>query len=103
MKKTIIAFILALAFTLSLYACADEYPTVFFVDALNHNADVITFTDMDGEQWLWQGIDDWNVGDMAAAIMDDNDTPDITDDEINKINKIDTEGWFTPDEEWVTM
>lgn len=53
--------------------------TVYSVDNRN---DVVTFEDANGNLWEYSGIEDWCVGDTAALVMYDNNTPLIYDDEI---------------------
>ena len=42
----------------------------------------VYLTDWDGNEWVWEGAEDWDVGDYAAAIMDTNRTDNIYDDII---------------------
>lgn len=59
------------------------YPTAFIVDEVNAEADTVTLRTFAGMVYIWQGVDDWMVGDIAAAIMYNNGTPDsIKDDQI---------------------
>lgn len=47
------------------------------------NDDVITVTDFRGDEWSWYDTaEDWFVGDIAALVMYDNETPEIGDDMI---------------------
>lgn len=67
-------------------AWAEQYPRIFFVEAIDPDIDTVTLYDVNGWQWKWEGTEDWEVEDMAAAIMDDNGTPDnIYDDVIIKL------------------
>ena len=59
-----------------------EYPETFIVVAVDEDHDFITLMDFNGFTWTWYGVDDWMIGDIAAAIMDSNGTEFIADDEI---------------------
>jgi hypothetical protein len=81
-------------------ACAEQYPRLFIVTNIDYDSDIVTFTDLNGEEWEWEGVEDWMVDDFAAAIMDDNGTPTIYDDSIIKIYyEGDITSWLAWDEE----
>lgn len=44
--------------------------------------DLIYMVDWDGNEWIWEGAEDWNVGNFAAATMNTNGTEIIYDDII---------------------
>ena len=44
--------------------------------------DALVLIDSTGNEWIWYGIEDYDVGDIVAAIMDDNGTEIIYDDAI---------------------
>lgn len=102
MKK---AAILVLALVLVFgTAYAEIYPMAFSVVDVNHEEDVIMLLDGNGNEWIWEGAEDWMVGDVAAAIMEDKDTDCIYDDEIVSLrycgyirecmhNQFGTTGW----------
>lgn len=82
MKKfvTVIAlFVLIVAFST---ACAEMYPQTFIVSATDIAQDALVLIDSTGNEWVWFGIEDYDVGDVVAAIMDDNSTEIIYDDAI---------------------
>lgn len=84
MKNTIrkiIAIAIVLTCTLTT-AHASEYPQAFTVTALDQRTDTVTVTTASGFDYSFFGIEDWMLGDIAAAIMDNNGTEDITDDRI---------------------
>ena len=60
----------------------NEYPQGFIITEVNHEADTITLTTDTGHDYIWIGAEDWQEGDQAAAIMNDNGTPSILDDSI---------------------
>ena len=78
--KAILIFLLSLALTIP-----KEYPQTFVVDEVNQEADYITLIDFSGNIWTYNGAEDWQVGDIAAAIMDDNGTATVTDDTIKTL------------------
>lgn len=70
---------------------AQTYPTAGVVVALDEAADLVTFSTASGLLYEFYGIEDLEVGDIVAATMDDNGTPDnVLDDKV-----IDTKyaGW----------
>ena len=56
------------------------YPTVFIVTDI-HN-DEVSLKDYNGNIFCFEGVEDWAIGDICSAIMDNNGTQDITDDII---------------------
>ena len=83
-------------------AWAESYPRTFFVEAIDPDTDTVLLYDMNGWQWEWEGVEDWAVEDMAAAIMDDNGTPEnIFDDIIITLHyQTNISDWDEPDEVW---
>ena len=65
---------------MALVASLSIYPSTMVVT--NISGDVVTMETATGHQYEMVGADDWMVGDMVAAIMDDNGTEDVTDDAI---------------------
>ena len=62
------------------------YPQVFQVIAMNEEC--IYLIDGNGNEWVWEDIDDWEIGDYATAIMDTQDTINIYDDIIIQLRYI---------------
>lgn len=58
------------------------YPKSFEVCDIDKAADTITLIDCNGYTWEVYGVDDWQTGDKANAIMDNQDTQSIFDDKI---------------------
>lgn len=82
MKKfvaVITLFALIIAFST---ACAEMYPQAFIVSATDTAQDALVLIDGTGNEWVWYGIEDYEVGDIVAAIMDNNSTEIIYDDAI---------------------
>ena len=84
---TIIAIVTIIGILFGFAACAwaEEYPRLFIVTDLDYDNDIVIFTDINGEEWEWSGIEDWMIDDFAAAIMEDNGTSVIYDDTIIKV------------------
>ena len=58
------------------------YPAVFEVVEINESKDIIYLVDVNGNEWIWEGAEDWEIGDFAAATMNTNGTEVIYDDII---------------------
>lgn len=58
------------------------YPTCGVVSELNETNDLVIFTDFNGNEWSFKGIEDWAEGDIVSAIMSDNCTPESIYDDI---------------------
>ena len=56
------------------------YPLITTVTEINN--DTVTVEDSNGNLWSFNGVEDWQVGDCCALIMDDNFTSEIMDDTI---------------------
>lgn len=52
------------------------------VTAIDRENNSVTFTDSIGHAWMFSGVEDWQLGDTVAAIMNDNGTANVTDDII---------------------
>ena len=73
---------------------AETYPQTFVVDLVNHEQNYIVLVDFNGNEWIWEGVEDFDCGDIVAAIMEERGTPTIYDDEIVKIQYTGyMEGW----------
>jgi len=81
MKKFFV-IIITLFVLLAVSASAEIYPQTFVVGDINRSTNAVAFVDYNGNIWTWEGIEDWMIGDIAAAIMDDNGTETIYDDMI---------------------
>lgn len=58
------------------------YPMTTVVVELEEENDTVVCADFNGNEWGFEGIEDWLVGDIASLIMCDNGTPEIEDDII---------------------
>ena len=72
--------IVTLFVLLSVSASAEIYPQTFVVSDIED--DVLVLVDYNENEWIWEGAEDYTIGDIVAAIMDDNDTITIYDDAI---------------------
>ena len=81
MRKMMMMVLVALLL-LCTVACAEVYPMAYTVVEVNQQEDVMVLETFNGEQWVWEGVEDWMVGDVAAGLVDDCGTRYIYDDEI---------------------
>lgn len=58
------------------------YPQAFRVYSVDRSADLVTLETSTGLLFDFYGVEDWTTGDVCAAVMDDNGTPEIIDDRI---------------------
>ena len=63
-------------------AHAETYALTAVVVSLDYDADVVEVEDYVGNVWAFEGCEDWQVMDVCAMMMDDNDTATIYDDVI---------------------
>ena len=84
--KKIVALTAALLIALlcTLTACAEFYPMTAIVIEIDEKYDVVTVVNAAGVYWMFEGVEDWTVGDLVALMMDDNGTTKIFDDMIVK-------------------
>lgn len=84
MKKFIIALslIAVTAFYVGTSSRACLYPLSLEVVAVDKDSDTFTLIDNSGYTWTKKGIEDWQTGDKAAAIIDNMDTVTRADDKI---------------------
>lgn len=72
--------IITLFVLLTVSASAEIYPQTFVVSDIED--DVLILVDYNENEWIWEGAEDYAIGDIVAAIMDDNNTIIIHDDAI---------------------
>ena len=58
------------------------YPLAAQVVELDSNADVVVCVDGTGNCWEFYGIENWQVGDFASLLMDDNGTTETVYDDV---------------------
>lgn len=97
MNKILTALLIAaLFFTMCLIVNAQAegqnglYPTAGIVHNVDYFADMIYIVTFDGQEWAYEGAEDWAIGDIIAMLMDDMGTELIYDDEIVAVNYL---GW----------
>ena len=81
------AMMLLICAMLTLAACTrhNQYPAAGTVTV---TGDTVYVTDSTGNVWSFEGAEDWQTGDRAAMLMDDNGTETIYDDEILQIRYV---------------
>jgi len=82
MKKVFTLVLILVALLSCMGAYASTYPTAFVVVEVDEVSDVLVLEDFNGFLWEWYGIEDTLTGDVMAAIIDDNNTAEVFDDEI---------------------
>ena len=65
-------------------ALAEVYPLTSMVISLDYDTDVMTVLDFSGNEWEIEGCEDWELFDLCAMVMEDNDTNEVYDDIIIK-------------------
>lgn len=58
-----------------------HYATVGNVTQTNRTSDIVTFVDNYGDEWEFYGVEDYEVEDLVAVVMDDNGTEDYREDD----------------------
>ena len=79
MKKFFVIIII-LFVLLAVSASAEIYPQTFVVSGIEDGT--LVLVDYNKNEWIWEGAEDYAIGDIVAAIMDDNNTITIYDDTI---------------------
>lgn len=70
------------------------YPMTAIVIETSETNDRVTIKDYNGNLWQFEGIEDYEVGDMVTCIMNNKLTDHIKDDKIVKVKYSGTiEGW----------
>ncbi len=69
-------FLFYLCFNLSLY------PKTMIVTEINTTEDYVVCEDYTGNLWSFDGVEDWQEGDICSAIMWGKGTAEVIDDEI---------------------
>ena len=96
MKKLLIA-LACLMLAHSPKVEGEIYPRTFMVVNLESETDTVVCIDAVGMEWAFEGIEDWEIGDLVSAIMNDNGTENITDDYFTEIRYA---GYISPIESW---
>ena len=59
-----------------------NYPLSCVVSGVDLDNDIVGAVDFNGNLWEFEGVEDWQEGDIVAFIMNDNGTEEIFDDVI---------------------
>lgn len=82
MKKAIMAMVIMIIVSIAIGAYAEQYPTTMIVNELDYDENIVVCIDFNGNEWAFEEIEDWCIGDIASMIMDDMGTESIYDDTI---------------------
>lgn len=82
MKQAIIAMVIMIIVSVTIGTYAEQYPTTMIVNELDYNENMVICIDFNGNEWAFEEIEDWRIGDIASMIMDDMGTELIYDDTI---------------------
>lgn len=97
MKKLIVIMMVIISL-IPVTAFADLYAATVMVFQIDFVKDEFQAVDFSGSQiHIFEGIEDYYIGDLISMVMDDNDTDFISDDEVINYNYV---GWINP-ETWV--
>ena len=58
------------------------YPQSFRVYSVDRSADIVTLETSTGLLYSFSGVEDWEPGDICAALMNDNGSAIVTDDQV---------------------
>lgn len=58
------------------------YPNAGKIQDVDVKNDLVTVQDVSGDLWQFFGVEDWEIGDKCAMLMDDQGTENIYDDVI---------------------
>ena len=61
------------------------YPQCGTITEIYRKADMMVITDSTGNEWLWEGVEDFQTRDHVSMVIDDNGTDFVSDDKILKI------------------
>ena len=82
MKKAIMAMVIMIIVSVIIGTYAEQYPTTMIVNELDYDENMVICIDFNGNEWAFEEIEDWCIGDIASMIMDDMGTESIYDDTI---------------------
>lgn len=80
--KKFAMFLMVLMMMMVCEGYAEQYILVGVVVEFDFENDLVIVEDCTGEQWAFEGIEDWWYNDLAGMLMDDNGTKIIYDDII---------------------
>lgn len=86
MKKAIAILVLVslllVCFSASAMDIDNLYPMTAVVTDFDFENDLVIVTDYEGFDWIFEGIEDWQIGDICSMIMFDNNTYEYVEDDI---------------------
>ncbi len=82
MLEQIIALLMAILSTISVNTNEEIYPRTMIVDEINAETNTVILVDSVGYEWEFEGVEDWEVGDICSCIINTNGTENIEDDII---------------------
>ena len=86
MKKAMAILVLVSLLLVCFSACAMDidnlYPMTAVVTDFDFENDLVIVTDYEGFDWIFEGIEDWQIGDICSMIMFDNNTYKYVEDDI---------------------
>lgn len=85
MSRVFVVIIVAALVICGFSSCAggdDHYALLAEVYDIDLVKDEVIFVDSTGNLWAVRGVSDWEVGDVAALLMDGNHTDSIYDDAV---------------------
>jgi hypothetical protein len=88
---TALCFLILASFNQPAKQKPQTYPLTTKVVRVDYDEDIVVCQDFNGNEWTFNGCEDWAEGDIASLLMNDKGTTIIYDDEI-----IDARysGWF---------
>ena len=90
----VLALVLVVLSMCVVYVNAEELlPDIGLVTAIDEEQDLVYITTIDGNVWMYEGIEDLMVGDILAIIFDTMGTDVIFDDQIIQIRYCGYIGW----------
>ena len=82
MKNVIMVLMVVVLMVVCVNAFAEDYAMVTKVVKVDYSTDLVDVVDANGNIWQFYGCEDWDVNDLCACLMDDNNTEIIYDDVI---------------------
>ena len=92
MKKIIVAVLVIAAVLVGLFIGLNlnkteevknnVYPLTVVVIEIDREGDIVTCVDGADNFWEFYGVEDWQTGDFASLLMDDNGTPNTIYDDV---------------------
>ena len=65
-------------------ASAELYPETARIFDLNYEEDLVTVETFNGQLFIFEGCEDYTIGDCVSLIMEDNGTESVYDDAVVK-------------------